>query len=1460
LEDSGISATAVRGSRTGLTVGLMDTGQYARVQWDSQGSACTADPYFGLGCASSVAAGRIAHHFDLRGPAFAVDTACSSALVAVHLAARGLGCGETDLAIAAGVALNVHPDFQVQACSMSMLAPDGRCKTFDDSADGFAMGEGGGVVVLERLSDAVRNGHRVYALLRGSAVNQDGHSNGLTAPNRVAQAEVVTAALAAAGVTPDRVGYVEAHGSGTRLGDSIELSALHDVFGGRPAADPLWVGAVKTNLGHTLAAAGMAGFIKTVLVLRGRQLPPNLHLRQPTAALPADGTVRPLTEPRPFPAGAGSRLAGISSFGWSGTNAHVVLEEAPRPPASVPGRPWQVLALSAASTPALTAQSTRLAAALQVRPDLELADIAHTTQTGRTGLATRRALVCRDTADAIRRLTEENLATELAGVPAAGLDRPSVAFLLPGVGDQYPAMGRELYVTEPVFAETFDRCAELLAELCSVDLRDWLSADPEPAEQPRLLCPRGPAGSTSSTVDELARTELAHPLVFAVELALARLLEHWGIRPDLLIGYSLGEYTAACLAGVFTLPDAMRIIVRRAQLIAGTPPGAMLAIAAGEADTRDLLTGLGDVGAQLSIAAVNGPAMTVVGGHRRHLDPMRDLLARRGIAHQPLRTTHAFHSRLLEPVRDDLRALITSVHRAPTRVPIVSNVTGTWLTDEQAVDPDYWAEHLCRPVRFADGLGLLAGTGALVEVGPGTTLGTLARQNGVATSATAVLAAMPSALAPGSERETALGTLGALWERGVEVDWPNTHDGHRQLVDLPTYPFQRTRFWPEPGGSAVSSVDREPVRGGHWCYVPRWTRDTEIRIPEPDTGEPLLVLGDPFGIGRRLAERVRARGTHTIEVRPGPAYSDDGPVVTIDPAQPEHYRALLDRCLGTGTGPVRIVHAWSLRTPELAEGPEPAMRAAIRDGFDSLLLLMRALGERSADIRAHLLTVSAGGSDVLGGDLVAPERAIVHGFGLIVPAEYPRCRWSGVDLDPAALGRPAECAAQLLAELTAAGAPADRLAAWRRGHRWTCGWLPVPAGAASGWRPDGVYLITGGTRGLGLAVARHLVRTGVRRLAVVARTALPDRTEWAGLLAATGVGDQVRGTVADLLALEAAGAEVLPLTADAGVPDELRRAVRSARVHFGHLTGVVHCAGVPGEGVIQRKTREQAGAVLAPKVLAAAPLLELVSQRTPAAERIDQLVLFSSSVSVLGGLGESDYCAANTVLDACAGWAGAAGRVVSVAWGPWRHDAWQSTALATLPQVADSARRYRTDFGITDDAGPELLGGILAGAERCVLAIGQPLPEARAFWATLADLHTRSGASATSDGHPRPRLRTAFVAPRNELEGRVAAVWERFLGIDGIGVDDPFIDLGGNSLVGMAMVRVLEKELDMPVAPAALFQYPTVAELARWLSEDSTPGAARAGSRTRGEHRRTLRAGRRTVLASRDDERKREVT
>ncbi|MDQ1738482.1 MAG: hypothetical protein QOE53_134, partial [Pseudonocardiales bacterium] len=729
------------------------------------------------------------------------------------------------------------------------------------------------------------------------------------------------------------------------------------------------------------------------------------------------------------------------------------------------------------------------------------------------------------------------------------------------------------------------------------------------------------------------------------------------------------------------------------------------------------------------------------------------------------------------------------------------------------------------------------------------------------------------------ERAELLATCGQLWELGVPVDWTATRPPGGRIVTLPGYPFQRIRFWPESGsqvsqaGAAVAAASASspaastaaettdsPAEPADLCYAPVWRQDLTGPLPTslPLPG-PLVIFADRDGIGSALAALAEAAGTPVIEVREGHQGSElrrEGSRLTIDPRVPAHYSEVFSAVAGAPSqGPVRVVHLWSLLTAADARfeatghagdyagdyAGDSELREGIRHGFDSLLLAIQALGELPVSAGVMLLTVSRGAVAVLGGDVPAPYQALAHGLARVAQHEYPGLSWRGVDLDPESVDA-RRAAAGLAAELLRQPAEAyPPMAAWRRAGRWLQDWatVPTPEDCEPVWRADGVYLVTGGTRGLGLALVRRLISFGVRRFALVSRG--PGRSN-AGRAAATE---------RDIAELRSAGAEILLLSADVGVPDELRAALRGCREHFGALDGVVHAAGAPASGMVGRQTVEGAHAVLAPKVLAMGPLAELVAESTPAELRPELLVLYSSAITVFGGIGEGDYCAANAVLDSYGAALAAAApstRVLSIGWGPWQHDDWQATGPAS--GLAERAGAYRRRFGFTDEGGCAFVDRLVRTGQGSVVAVRQPMQDSLRDWAAMLDLDALVEAGQVSvpgQRFPRPRLRTEFVAARTELETVIAEIWQAYLGIDQVGVNDPFFDLGGNSLVGMSMVRAVESKLDVQIAPAVLFEHPTIAEFAAALERtdvrDDTVADLFTTSSDRGQRRRRARSG-----------------
>jgi acyl transferase domain-containing protein len=734
---------------------------------------------------------RVAYKLGLTGPAITVQTGCSTSLVAIHLAAQALLAGDCDMALAGGVTLHV-PAEPGEYTDEGILSRDGHCRAFDAAANGTVGGDGAGVVVLRRLADALADRDHIRAVLRGSAVNNDGFDKiGYTAPSIEGQARVVRAAQLIAEVAPETVTYIEAHGTGTPLGDPIEIAALTKAF--RQGTDRRGfcrIGSIKTNIGHTDAAAGVAGFIKTVLALQHRELPPSLHFHAPNPEIDLAGSPFVIPTSRtPWEAAGTPRRAGVTSLGIGGTNAHVVLEEWPEPPAD-PGPPRHLLVLSAKTRSALEAATGRLGEHLLRNPDIALADAAWTLQVGRQEQRYRRFVVAERAVDAAAGLAEASSAGMVGAVAEAG--RPSVVFLFPGQGGQHVGMARDLYQHQPAFAAAIDECAELARVLLGLDLRTVLfpTGDPERARQ------------------QLATMALGQVTVFVVEYALVQLLAAWGVQPGVVLGHSLGAYAAACTAGVFSLSDALRLVVERGRLLDRLAEGAMLAVRLPEQEVRELL------GEELSLAAINGGSQCVVSGPAARVGALAAALNARGIDARRLHIPAGAHSTLVDPILAEFEERMSRLDLRAPSVPWVSDTTGTWATADGPTRPEYWTAHLRQPVRFADALTTVLGVPGqvLVEVGPGRTLITLARQH-PRFGDTLAVPMLSHAVESDSDLAVALAAAGRLWSAGVPLDWTRLHDGERRRrVALPTYPFQGQRYLVEaPAEAQVDLAGAEPI-------------------------------------------------------------------------------------------------------------------------------------------------------------------------------------------------------------------------------------------------------------------------------------------------------------------------------------------------------------------------------------------------------------------------------------------------------------------------------------------------------------------------------------------------------------------------------------------------------------------------------------------------------------------------
>jgi acyl transferase domain-containing protein len=1201
---------------------------------------------------------RVSYRLDLGGPSMTVQTACSTTLVAVHLACQALNSGECGMAIAGGVGVRI-PEYGYGYTEGDVASPDGHVRPFDAKARGTVFGSGMGAVVLKRLDDALRDGDNVRAVIRGSAVTNDGAAKvGFTAPGVDGQYRVIRAAHVAAEVEADSIGYVEAHGTGTQMGDPIEVEALTRAFRDTTERRGFCaLASVKGNIGHMGAAAGAASLIKAVLCLEKGELPASILFDQPNPEIDFESSPFFVnTELSEWRRNGAPRRAGVSAFGIGGTNAHIVLEEAPPVEAEPPARPWQLVLLSARSPSALEAQRRNLAARLGEDEAPELADAAYTLQVGRRVQPHRMAAVCADREEAVAALSGEAVARTLVGHRTGR--RASVAFLFSGQGSQYPGMTRGLYEREPVYRDALDRCLEILSPLVGSDLRSLLF--PEPGDEERAAA-------------ELGRTANTQPALFAVEYSLARLWESWGVRPEAMAGHSIGEYVAACLAGVFSLEDALALVAARGRLMEELPAGDMLAVPLSEAEVEEHL------GGQLSVAAVNAVGRSVVSGPSEAVAALREHLEAQGLACRPLHTSHAFHSAMMEPILAPFVERFEAVALHAPAIPFVSNVTGTWITAEEATDPGYWARHLRGTVRFAAGVGeLLAHEDrVLLEVGPGNALTTLARRHPVRKPEQDVVATTRHPKETEDDQAFVLKSLGQLWIAGVPVDWDGFYgDERRRRVPLPTYPFERQRYWIEPwaeGGSFGVRPDvgekREDV--SEWFYVPSW-KPSMFPAPAPDLdAEPrswLLLTGDdPLSGALPAALRARGQRVTTVTAGDGFARAGDG-AYRVAPGGRDDYGALVKALVADEALPDVLVHLWNVGPAEAAGVDD--LPAAEQRAFWSHLFLAQALGRQGVDRPVRWLTVSSHLQRVRGESALCPERATLLGPVKVIPLEYPNlaCRSLDVLLSDEEDGGPrgpGDAPAFLVDVLVseATGECEDRVVAVRSGERWVLGYeavaLGTPDEASLALREGGVYLITGGLGGIGLSLAEYLAREHRARLVLLGLSALPERSAWDEWIETHGASDRTSAKIRQVRRLEELGGEVLALSADVADREQMRAVLRQTVERFGALHGVVHAAGLAGGGMIQLKAQEVAARVLAPKVRGT---LVLAAALEEAGVEPDFVFLCSSTISCVGGLGQVDYCAANSFLDAYAHRerlrydAGATRvRTVAVNWGAWEE-------------------------------------------------------------------------------------------------------------------------------------------------------------------------------------------------------------
>jgi acyl transferase domain-containing protein/acyl carrier protein len=1377
---------------------------------------------------------RISYKLNLTGPTFSMVTQCSTSLVAVHQACQGLLSAECEIALAGGISILLPHKTGYQYQEGMISSSDGHLRAFDARASGTVFGSGAGIVVLKLASDAVEDGDNIKAIIKSSFINNDGNRKvGYSAPSVEGESEAIKAAMKLAEVEPESISYIETHGTATSLGDYIEMEALKIAFE-TDKKNFCAIGSVKTNVGHLENAAGAAGLIKTVLAMQHKLIPPSLHFETPNPKIEFENS--------PFYVNVGLMewksngyplRAGVSNFGIGGTNAHLILEEAPgtedrrqktedrgqsqgRGGVSPPGqsREYQLILLSARTGTALTQMALNLRDYLRENPGIELADAAYTLQVGRRKFRCRQAFVAADAAEAVRTLGHP---AKSKTHKAASESKPLVIFMFPGQGSQYINMGLQLYEKEPILRDEMNRCFEILNTLTDYDIKEMIYPSDRSEESDR--------SDRSDRSDILInQTAIAQPLIFIFEYALARLLMSWGIKPNALIGHSIGEYAAACLAGVFSLEDALELVVLRGKLMQQMPGGAMASAALSPGELEPLLN------EKLSLAAVNGPAHCVVSGPHEAIRSFEQLLLEKQYKSTRLHTSHAFHSSMMDPILVQFEETVSKFSLNKPVIPFISNLTGNWIAAEEVTNPAYWANHLRKTVYFSDGLSPLLekDNSIFIEVGPGEVLSKLVKQHPHNNPGHFIINLLRHPKEEVDDNFFLLDRIGMLWRKGVNIDWSGFYmNEKRHRISLPTYPFDRRPFTMKGNPFQIAAdklsegtLPREKLDFADWFYIPSWKRSgwSGSRRWQDLVPQSLLVFLDETGFGLKLVKELEKKGCRVTLARSGPTFSKTGNrEYTVNPAKDSHYQSLFAELKNQGNIPGHILHLWGITGSSDKRLELDCIDQSQDLGFYSLLHMAQAIGKLDIGSYLRVMVVTNNMQEVIGEDQLNPLKATVLGAVRGIPLEYNNIRVRSIDILLPAAGSDGEekVIRQLCKELVTE--TTEPVVAVRNNHRWLEIFEPLrlesSGGHASTLKDNGVYLVIGGLGGIGLALAEYLARQVSPVLVLVGRSPFPARERWDHWLTTHKEDDHVSRKIRKVQELEKLGAKVSVFSADVTNPQQMQDLVKQAERQLGKINGIIHSAGAADGTLIPLKTREVSEEILSAKVRGTVVLDTIFRDA-----ELDFFILCSSLDSMITSPGQVSYCAANNFLDAFAKYRSQIRNTftLSINW-----PRWEGVGIAVITEkLHKQLTGEDLPEGISTREGMEIFSRLLLDTQPRAAVSKQDL---RTLIQRFGHLNASSVMEMFEEtAEPgkmsqRPDIDTEYAAPTNETQQTLAHIWSRAFGFEQVGIHDDFFQLGGDSLKALIVTAKIHKELKIEVPIQEFFNRPTIEELSEYI-------------------------------------------